>query len=244
MSSTRQVTERSNKRNLERQRSAATRKRTTNTTLTVEARYIAALSLFCGKPEDHECFGGICFEIGQHESRLIATNGHILAVARVQQKPENFIFPILDMVVPVHLFESVTPNGNVKIEIGEQLVRVGKSSGEILSYYHPVTVTYEGMTISGNSLKTPFPRWERVIPQEVSGQVAQFNPKYIAILGKAQQTLSADGDESRVGIGHNGKGPALVEFSDRNFVAVIMPTIRGTPSTAPEWCHRLSKNHE
>lgn len=211
-----------------------------NTTLTVEARYIAALSLFCGNPDDHECFSGICFEIRQAESRLVATNGHMLAVARIQQKPENFFFPILDMIVPVHLFKSVTPSGSVKIEIGDQLVRFSKDGAEILSHYYQVTVTYDGITISGNSLDTPSPKWRKVIPKKVSGELAQFNPNYIGMLGKVQETLEADSDATCVGIGHNGKGPALVEFSDRNFIAVVMPTSREPPSTAPDWCHDLS----
>jgi DNA polymerase-3 subunit beta len=213
----------------------------TNTTLTVEARYIAALSLFCGNTDDHECFGGICFEIMQNESRLVATNGHMLAVARIQQKPENFFFPILGMIVPIHLFKSVTANGIVQIEIGDQLVKFGKDGSEILSYHYPVTVTYDGTTISGNSIDTPSPNWRKVIPKKVSGEIAQFNPNYIGLLGKAQETLREDYDSSWVGIGHNGKGPALVEFSDRNFIAVVMPTTKENPSTAPDWCHDLGE---
>jgi len=210
-------------------RAKISNKCTINTVLTIEARYIAALSLFCGNSDDQECFGGICFEIRQVESRLVATNGHMLAVARIQQKPENFIFPILDVVVPVDLFKSVTPSGSVKIEIVDQLVRLSKDGDEILSHYYPVNISYDGTTISGNSLETPFPNWRQVIPKKVSGKIAQFNPHYIGMLGKVQEILSADSDAVWVGIGHNGKGPALVEFSDRNFIAVIMPTTSQLP---------------
>jgi len=207
------------------------------TTLTIDARYIAALSLFCGDAEYREYFGGICFEVGYTESRLVATNGDILAVARIQENTKNFIFPILNMTVPVHLFESIKPSGMVKIEIGEQILRYSSDGTEIMSNHYPVTVTYDGLTISGNSLDTPFPNWRKVVPKKVSGEIAQFNPNYIGMLGKVQEILNPDVDATFVGIGHNGKGPALVEFSDRNFIAVVMPTTHEAPSTAPDWCH-------
>ena len=77
-----------------------------------------------------------------------------------------------------------------------------------------------------------FPDIGHVVPREVSGAVAQFNPAYIGDIGKAAKILG-----QKMRIGHNGYGPALVTFGNMcNAFAVLMPM------TSPS-AHDLSPSH-
>ena len=67
-----------------------------------------------------------------------------------------------------------------------------------------------------------FPSIERVVPGEPSGELTQFNPLYLADLGKQAKILS--GIATGLHIGYNGTGPALISFQDTpDAFAVLMP---------------------
>jgi hypothetical protein len=69
-----------------------------------------------------------------------------------------------------------------------------------------------------------FPTIERVVPDAnaITGDVAAFNPVYLADIGKAAKLLGAGAADFH--LGHNGTSPALVTFGGTlDAVAVIMP---------------------
>ena len=70
-----------------------------------------------------------------------------------------------------------------------------------------------------------FPAIERVVPDanSISGEVAAFNPLYLADIGKAAKILC--GNVSGFHLGHNGGSPALVSFDAAAGAAfaVVMP---------------------
>lgn len=68
--------------------------------------------------------------------------------------------------------------------------------------------------------KGTFPDYQRVIPREFSGEVAQFNPDLLARFGDIANILKKG---SFPGIGWNGDGPALVTFARRDCFGVMMP---------------------
>lgn len=70
-----------------------------------------------------------------------------------------------------------------------------------------------------------FPDWRRVVPDELSGETAQFNPAYIADLGKIGIILRGKRKNSLdAHIHHNGEGPAGVTFPEiDDAFAVLMP---------------------
>lgn len=72
-----------------------------------------------------------------------------------------------------------------------------------------------------------FPDWRRVVPQTLSGEIAQFNPAYIADMGKIGLLLTGK-RKSDAGLTahlhHNGEGPAGVTFPYcATAYAVLMP---------------------
>jgi hypothetical protein len=70
-----------------------------------------------------------------------------------------------------------------------------------------------------------FPTIERVVPDanSVSGELAAFNPLYLADIGKAAKILC--GNVNAFHLGHNGGSPALVSFDAAAGAAfaVVMP---------------------
>jgi hypothetical protein len=70
-----------------------------------------------------------------------------------------------------------------------------------------------------------FPTIERVVPDAnaITGDVAAFNPLYLADIGKAAKILT--GNVNGFHLGHNGGSPALVSFDAAagNAFAVVMP---------------------
>lgn len=70
-----------------------------------------------------------------------------------------------------------------------------------------------------------YPDWRRVVPSEISGTTAQFNPAYVADMGKIGEMLTGKRKNGLPAhIHHNGDRPAGVTFPgvDDAF-AVLMP---------------------
>jgi DNA polymerase-3 subunit beta len=70
-----------------------------------------------------------------------------------------------------------------------------------------------------------YPDWRRIVPDELSGETAQFNPAYIADMGKIGDLLIGKRKNSlSAHIHHNGEAPAAITFPevDDSF-AVLMP---------------------
>lgn len=80
-----------------------------------------------------------------------------------------------------------------------------------------------------------FPDWRRAIPsREPSGVVAQFNPKYVADMGKIGTLLTGTKSGNLAHFHHNGDGPCGVTFPGcEDAFAVLMP-VRGDQN-AEDW---------
>lgn len=64
-----------------------------------------------------------------------------------------------------------------------------------------------------------YPDYRRVIPDNISGEPAQYAPKYVAAISKSAKTLTGS---DNLYIKHNGNNAALVPMSAYGF-GVIMP---------------------
>jgi DNA polymerase-3 subunit beta len=88
-----------------------------------------------------------------------------------------------------------------------------------------------------------FPDWRRVVPSEISGNVAQFNPAYVADMGKIGLLLQGKpkrGYSSGTGltahIHHNGESPAGVTFPGVDDAYGLLMPIRGAyHDDAAQW---------
>lgn len=199
--------------------------------LTVPASYIAVLKLFTSNTGMY-C-DGICLEIGREEARLVATNGAALGCFRLATDQPQLDAP-LTTIIPSDLFQSLKQTkGQVEIIIED--VESGGVGSE-MSY--SVTIIYAPMcvSISGKTMGIRFFDYRRVIPAEVSGEPAQFDPHYMTVLAKAGSILHGAKNKHCVSIGYNGENAALISLGDDNFIGVLMP-LRGMepPKTCPSW---------
>jgi DNA polymerase-3 subunit beta len=97
--------------------------------------------------------------------------------------------------------------------------------------------------MSGKTLDGTFPDFRRVIPSKVSGQPAQFDPRFTGTLAKAWSILHGGKGPHCVGLGFNGNDGALINLADENFVGALMPlrpTAVTAPQTPPSWAHDYS----
>jgi hypothetical protein len=197
--------------------------------LTVPARYIAVLKLFAAEKDMRSYLNGICLEIGRTETRLIATNGHILGVFRVESEQPDIDEPVRNVIIPNDMLKHIKPKGDVDIVLGDVLPD---------SHAWPVTLSYDGLTVSGETVDGHYPDWQRkFLNLQPSGIAAQFNTEYIGKMGKAWACLHGK-RSPLVAIAHNGDSAALIGLDDINFCGVIMP-IRthfvAVPACAPDW---------
>lgn len=207
--------------------------------LTVPAEIIAALKLFAAVKDVRYYINGINLEIGATESRLVATNGHSLACARIESPQKIAREPLTDIIIPGDLLKHIKGKGEVVITVGPPETSTN-TKGEVVpvSSARPVTLAYAGTTMSGKTLDGKFPTWRRVIPSKVTGEPAQFNPNYVGDLGKAYAALHGTKKDPKVAIAHNGSDAALIDLGNEDFIAVLMPLRPGTvsvPKAPPTW---------
>lgn len=209
--------------------------------ITVRAEIIAVLKLFAADKDIRFYLNGINLEIGATESRLVATNGHILGCFRVESEQPDVDAPLTNIIIPNDLLKPIKPTGLVEITIGELETKDNGKGEEVpVSNARPVTLTYAGLSMSGKTVDVRFPDFRRVIPSKVSGQPAQFDPRLIGTLAKAWSILHGGKGPHCVGLGFNGNDGALITLADENFVGVIMPMsprANTAPETPPSWVH-------
>jgi hypothetical protein len=80
-----------------------------------------------------------------------------------------------------------------------------------------------------------FPDWRRVIAsREPSGVVAQFNPSYVADMGKIGTLLTGNRSGNLAHFHHNGDGPCGVTFPGCDDAFAVLMPVR-LSQTAEDW---------
>ena len=181
---------------------------------TIELRkdHLAALLLTAGDRDIRYYLNGVCLDVLAGYSRLVSTNGHILAVAHV---PHTFMLDGLpsQYIIPRDVIEHFKPKKGAETRVlltildAEHGIMSDQSSGLSMSFYF---------------VQGKFPAYTKVIPRKVSGLSGQFKPGYVAIWPKIAKLM---GDrEGKAFIHHNGQdNGALVTFVDNSILGVMMP---------------------
>jgi hypothetical protein len=93
----------------------------------------------------------------------------------------------------------------------------------------------DGGAFSFNAVGGQFPDWRRVVPHKVRQELFRnkFDPALLARLTKAGAMVGAEW----AGLSYNGRGPALVSFSDPNAIGLVMPahSSAAAPLSVPAW---------
>lgn len=122
----------------------------------IDSKVLCALKLFAAQKDIRYYLCGIFWE----DDKMIATNGHMVAVAQV---PERAATPV---IIPNEAFALVKPNSGM-VEVTPRAVG---------------SLTY-------TQIDGKYPPWRRIVPTSTSGGVAQFDPENVALLGKAGKLI-------------------------------------------------------
>lgn len=133
---------------------------------------LKALLLFAAKKDIRYYINGVYFEQSATGTLAVATNGHCLAVARLDR-------------------ESVEPGSfTVPREHLDNVVKGAKGGVDIVQ----VDATQCTLNSSNGRITVPlldgkFPDWRRVVTPQQTGERAYFHPDYVSMVDKAGQLL-------------------------------------------------------
>lgn len=186
---------------------------------------IKALLRFAAVNDIRYYLNGIALETGPKGARLIATDGHRMAVARV-----DGVFPSTgeeSIIIPRAMLEKIKTTKRLSPVVTLSI------SGEAAPYL--IRLDVDGEIREIRAIDGKFPDWQRCFPMEFSGQPANLNPLYIGEAGAAALDL---GDTNPlIVINYNGTGAALIEYPNYpDFTAIIMPMRAVEPThKSPAW---------
>lgn len=190
----------------------------------INLKALKVAALFVSNEETRYYLKGVCVESRPDGFVFTATNGHYLTMVRHDYLDNQVMQSWQPFIIPISLIERVKLSRHCDIADLDL-------NGDAIS------INYMGATYTENRVDGCFPDARRVIPASVSGEVAQFNPAYIALFGKAKALIKGSKGENLITIAHNGGSPALVDFvpEDADFqgFGVLMPYRAAECLTAP-----------
>ena len=201
--------------------------------ITINTDVFAAASVFLGVDDIRYYLNGLYLETGENGARLVGSDGHQLAVAKLEGS-----FPTSSNIIRGSLVAAVKAKakGPEKVTLafnqGSQKYKKGVFEAR------EITLTFGELTTTAKELDGKFPDYRRVVPSEVDGITSQFDPKLISRIEKACTVL---GYKSFTGIAYNGDKSALSVIND-GFLVVTMP-LRAQPiQTSPAWVQEALNN--
>ena len=184
--------------------------------ITLNVDFLKAALLFASDEETRYYLKGVHLLRRADHLRITATDGHRLFCA-MQTLDE-----------PGDDFNIILPRDGLKKAL-TGLHRNTQFLGLDLEWQSTITLNPVKRATLNDVGMAPidgtFPDISRVVPDAnaVSGEVAAFNPLYLADIGKAAKILC--GNVNAFHLGHNGGSPALVSFDAAagEAFAVVMP---------------------
>ena len=179
---------------------------------------LKALLLFAGKKDVRYYINSIHFERSATGTVAVATNGHCLAVARLDRdaaEPASF-------TVPREHLDNVVKSAKGGVDI----VKVDATQCTLSSSNGRITVPL---------LDGKFPDWRRVTSPQQTGEKSYYHPNYHAMVEKAGQLIRP----AKVGylIQQNGNSVGYANLNDV-IHAYVMPIRSGYETeviSSPAW---------
>ncbi len=202
--------------------------------ISIRTDILAAAALFRAINDIRYYLNGLYLETGAHGARLVGCDGHQLAVARLEgEYPESSIILPDSLVAAVKSKAKAPQQVMLEFNAGHQQFRKqGNAEGVFVP--RDITLTLGEITTTAKELDGKFPDYRRVVPSEVDGTTAQFDPRLINRLDKACTIL---GYKSFVGIAYNGDSSGLSVIDER-FVVVTMPFKADPDTVSPSWVQK------
>jgi DNA polymerase-3 subunit beta len=194
--------------------------------VTLSIRALRATLVAVSTEETRYYLNGINLEFTPDGVVMAATDGHRMIVLRQPYGEHAATGAHASVIVPRDLVAKL----KIKLKTLDETTLTIGDDGRL-------TFEHAGESFGGSRVDGSFPDYRRVVPQELDGKPAQYNPAYLADFAKARQELTGskldkDGKGSPI-VRYNGENPAVVDFAwDTGFQAfgVIMP-LRTTDRT-------------
>jgi hypothetical protein len=174
---------------------------------------VLAAALVCVSTEETRYYlRGVFVSPDADDVVLVSTDGHRLFCGRCPLPPAGAVTPSTGFIVPTEAVKkALTGYKGLGIQIG----RIGDvwTLGDVT--FKPVDGT--------------FPDFRRVVPSQKTisedlGKIAQFNPAYMADMGKIAKIFFPARSKVHPAVHHLGANPAIVTFGGRDDVfALVMP---------------------
>lgn len=183
---------------------------------------LTALANLAGKKDIRYYLNGVLIEVNNEHIRCVATDGHVIGVFQQHNNGGDQGEP----------FSVIVPH--------DVIAKLDKKKLQ-----HTLTKTDDTFVIDNIGFKGidgKFPDYERVFKMDkISGEVAQFNPDFIARFVKVGKALGMKNPMPV--IAHNGNKSALVSIGLENFVGLMMPYRSEAPMQfVPTWLVKESQN--
>ena len=177
--------------------------------ITIDYAIIKALLTAAPKKDMRYYLNGICVDASKDTVVLVATDGHMM-----------LSFPVSADAIEDRI------NGQFIIDrVDLDAIKPAKAGKHTLPLI--IEVDDKGYTISGatkavNTLVDgKFPDWRRVVPQTLSGELAQFNLELLSRINDIRKVLGQD--EYATTIHHNGRSCARVTGLKHDALMMLMP---------------------
>jgi len=199
--------------------------------ITFDARTLKAALICTSTDETRYYLKGVAVQLDGEKLFIAATDGHRL----IAMEPEYTVerddtnqhadaprARDCSVIIPADIVK------NLKLVRGvdDCTLTIDGPKGEI---------EHAGQSVRFGFVDGTFPDWRRVIPLNITGELAQFDARYIGELPKIEAAFG--NKNAKIEIEHNGNSPAFVALNlPIPYVCLLMP-YRGTkePVALPAW---------
>lgn len=192
-----------------------------NFTFKIEPRLLSALLDFTlADYEFRPSMGGIHFEVSSEKILVIATNGVLMGIAKLDNNQE--IAKPFSFTAPRELFLKIisikNPN-DVEIKVEEQIITASQND--------KVTISY-----SANIIAYSFLDWRRALPLNFDNKPAQYDPALMVVINRIANKIKKN---CPTYITPNDNKAGYIDFGRDDFFGVIMPMKPQITKTLPSW---------
>jgi DNA polymerase-3 subunit beta len=203
--------------------------------ITFDARALKAALVCTSTDETRYYLKGVAVQLDGDKLFIAATDGHRLIAMQPEftiERDDTSELPNRAEFGSVIIPADIVKNLKLNKAVNDCTLTIDGGKGEI---------EHCGQSVRFGFVDGSFPNWRAVVPQTITGELAQFNASYIGELPKILKAF--DMRDTKIEIEHNGESPAFVALNlPMPYVCLLMP-YRGTkePVALPSWVKTTRK---
>jgi DNA polymerase-3 subunit beta len=194
--------------------------------VTLNIRALRATLVAVSTEETRYYLNGVNLEFTPDGVTMCATDGHRMIVLRQPYGEHAATGAHASVIVPRDLVAKLKVRHKT---LDETTLTIGDDGR--------LTFEHAGESFGGSRVDGTFPDYRRVVPQDLTGEAAQYDPIYLADFAKARKELGGDRTTSPI-VRYNGGSPAVVDFAygtGFQAIGVLMPIRDRTETTYYTW---------